>query len=72
MNKLRFKALEKIIDAQISGVEPYPSKAQIYLNMEKDGLVERSTTELGEEGWILTTKGKADWINNVRMKRSYE
>jgi len=66
VTKAQLKALERIFVAEIEGRLPLYSRAKIYHEMERDGLVEFGTFNLGRdrfgvirvEGWSLTHAGR--------------
>jgi hypothetical protein len=65
MKKAELKALEKIFEREISNTLPLQSKAKIYLDLEKVGMVEKMTRHFPADrfgpieisGWGLTLHG---------------
>jgi hypothetical protein len=66
VKKSHYKALERVFGAEIEGRLPLQSKAKVFEELEKEGMVERYTRRFGVDcfgeiavtGWSLTQLGR--------------
>lgn len=74
ISKTNLRLLERIFEWEIMGALPFQSKDKRYVELQKQGLVDRMDRVLGEDtvfsvkisGWCLTNHGRYVYCSNCK------